>query len=67
MHAYEETGMEANAIYRLAVVIEDFPYGLIRVGKDEFTRQLAMSTIPLQVQNWLPCIQAKLSSTLYLE
>ena len=49
IHAYSKTGVLKNSIYRLAIVVEDFPHGAISVGKDIFTRRTALSRVPLQV------------------
>ena len=49
IHAFEETGIATDAIYRLALVAEDFPHGLITVGNESFTRRRALSKVPLQV------------------
>ena len=52
IHAFEETGIATDAIYRLALVAEDFPHGLITVGNESFTRRRALSKVPLQVRSF---------------
>ena len=49
INAFNEIGFLENTIYRLAIVIEDFPHGAIDVASEEFTRNRAMSRVPLQV------------------
>ena len=49
VHAYNETGFLENGIYRLTLVVEDYPHGITKVGRDIFTRRTSLSRVPLHL------------------
>ena len=49
VHAFSELGLKINTTYRVALMVEDFPHGLIDVEGKNVTRIRPLSKIPMQV------------------